>query len=89
MSKAILYPAGGNAKDIMPANGTDFQLDELQRLVGGQIEIHRIDDKLYICDEEGALKGKDMNLLITDKIGEKLNGPAYGDWIICDSDMVK
>lgn len=35
MSKAKLYKTDGTILEVVPSNGTDFQLEELQAMVGG------------------------------------------------------
>ena len=66
----ILVTAEGedwNTKVVTPENGEVFTLKELQTLVGGFIEVvpQRVHpDKVYLCDEEGLLKGKEINVSI-------------------------
>ena len=67
----ILVTAEGVEKVITPRNGEVFTLKELQTLVGGLIEVvpQRIHpDSVYLCDEEGLLKGKDINFTVTEVI---------------------
>ena len=53
--------------EVSPENGTDFQLEELWDIVGGYIEIVNLQDGRLLClDDEGKLKGKDMNIKATD-----------------------
>lgn len=48
--------ADGTRRDIAPANGTDYSLRELQEIVGGDIELVRLDDEwLLVVNEEGLL----------------------------------
>lgn len=52
-------------------------LENLQRFVGGYIEIvHIASDLVLICDEEGRLKNKPYNCTL-------LGAPFVGDIIIC------
>ena len=39
---ARVIKADGTIVMVSPENGTDFQLDELQEIVGGYIEIRRL-----------------------------------------------
>lgn len=87
--KAILYPENGQPVEITPANGADFSLEEMQKLVGGLVECHEIDGKLWCGDEEGIMKNKDINLKVTDMISGKLLGPAVGAWVVCEPSMFK
>ena len=68
---ARLVTAEGEESVVMPENGEVFTLKELQTLVGGWIEVvpQRIrPDKVYLCDEEGLLKGKEVNVSVTEII---------------------
>ena len=57
----ILYP-DGTSQEVQPANGTDFQLDELRRVVGGHIEIIPCrDGRIMVLNEEGKLEGLPRN----------------------------
>ena len=67
-----LITAEGEEKVVTPENGEVFTLKELQTLVGGWIEVvpQRVHpDKVYLCDEEGILKSKDINFSVTETIG--------------------
>jgi hypothetical protein len=60
--KATLYCADFRIKEITPANGLYFTLAEMQKYVGGLIEIIPLDregleDKLLVVNEEGKLTG--------------------------------
>jgi Domain of unknown function (DUF3846) len=58
----ILYP-DGTSREVSPANGTDFQLDELRKVVGGHIEIIpcKKEDLIMVLNEEGKLEGLPRN----------------------------
>ena len=48
--------ADGTRRDIAPANGTDYSLRELQEIVGGDIELVRLDDEcLWVVNAEVLL----------------------------------
>jgi hypothetical protein len=64
MGKLIRW--NGDTSDVQPLNGTDYQLDELQKFVGGYIEILYLSDKLImIVNDEGAYDKK-PNKVATD-----------------------
>ena len=90
MSKAKLYKANGTILEVVPANGTDFQLDELQAMVGGYIEIVPAGEgKIMVLDDEGKLKGKQVNdaaTMIFMKAG--FYDTIVGDVLVCDDEMV-
>ena len=57
----ILY-ADGRQEERQPANGTIFQLEELQAIVGGWIEItHTRDRQVMVINEEGKVDGLPRN----------------------------
>ena len=91
MSKAKLYKTDGTILEVVPANGTDFQLDELQKMVGGYIEIIPAGEgKIMVLDDEGKLKGKPVNDAATMIF---MQAGYYdiiaGDALVCDDEMVK
>lgn len=78
--------AEGEFKHAPPANGTDYALEELQKMVGGLIQIlHTRWGNLLIVDEEGVLKGKTVNLAATEIAGQDI----VGDAVLCDPSLVK
>ena len=91
MNKAKLYKADGTILEVVPANGTDFQLDELQSMVDGYIEIVPASNgKIMVIDEEGKLKGKPVNdaaTIIFMQAG--FYDTIVGDVLVCDSEMVQ
>ncbi len=88
----ILYP-DGRYEEVKPANGTDFKLDELRRIVGGHIEIIPTKDQhIMALNEEGKLLGLPRNeqagllvdLMTPEKIAEMKQ--LYGDSLIIAGD---
>ena len=68
----ILVTTDGEEIIVRPEKSEVFTLEELQALVGGYIEVvpQRVHpDKVYLCDEEGILKSKDINFSVTETIG--------------------
>lgn len=63
---ATLVKENGDKVEISPANGKMFELEEVQKLVGGYIEIiHLGKGDVMIIDEEGKLKNKTINSVAT------------------------
>lgn len=59
---ATLYKADGSREEVHPANGTTFQIEELQALVGGYVErVFLPFDQRMIVDEDAKLRGKPVN----------------------------
>ena len=86
---AKLSKANGEKVDY-----TDFTLEAMQEAVGGYIEIvnSQYEDICFVMDEEGKLKGKEINLDATisarahKAISE--NDIIVGDVIICQRNEI-
>lgn len=90
MNKAKLYKSNGTILEVVPSNGTDFQLDELQTMVGGYIEIVPIGKgKIMVLDDEGKLKCKPVNNAATMIFMQAgYYDTIVGDALVCDDEMV-
>lgn len=90
MNKAKLYKADGTILEVVPANGTDFKLDELKKMVGGYIEIVSAGNgKIMVIDEEGKLKNKPLNNACTMIFMQAgYYDTIVGDALVCDDEMV-
>src|SRR5947209_13392246 len=65
----IIYPSG-RQEERQPANGLHFQLEELQAIVEGHIEIVPLaDGRIMVCNEESKLIGLPYNELATHLAG--------------------
>lgn len=93
MKKATIYQAAGAIRKVEPENGTDFSLGELQRIVGGYIQIvHLNDGRLLIVNEEGKLRNLKPNwraTMLCRKAIAKWTDMIVGDALVCDSSQVK
>lgn len=81
---ATLLMATGGTKEVTPKNGKKFTLEELQKHVGGYIELMSFSNgHTLVMDEEGRLKGLPLNREAT-KIARRL-GYDYivGDVLNC------
>jgi Domain of unknown function (DUF3846) len=66
--KAKWIKTDGTMTEVEPKNGTDFQLDELQKFVGGYIEVVYPPSQhgaVMIVNEEGKLRHLPINKLAT------------------------
>lgn len=97
-AKAEILKADGTSVVVAPENGTDFNLDELQKIVDGFIEIVPIygarrmfgSDKIMVVNEEGKLNGLPFNLSATLLVrADGIDDIIVGDVLVCDSSMVK
>lgn len=88
----ILYKADGDVERVCPENDTDYQLNELQRFVGGYVEFCYGDDgRMLVVDEEGKLKGKQINERATQWYRTHVyrNDYIVGDALLCKKERVK
>lgn len=75
-----------------PNNGRTFELEEMQEIVGGNIEIVRLNDgRIIIVNEEGLLQGLPVNIEATNILRRDHSTTQYivGTAIVCDADMVE
>lgn len=89
---AQIIKTNGEVIETKPKNGTDFQFDELQSIVGGYIEVVSLHDgRLVVCDEEGKLKGKERNHKATDILHSVFNTNDFmvGDVLVCNENEIK
>lgn len=93
MKAGILITATGVTVGVTPANGADYKLEELQRLVGGLIEIVTLtENTIMVVNEEG--KGalpKNVRATVMAKALGAIFPEDYiaGNALMCPSDMVK
>ena len=53
---------------VQPRNKRKFSLEEVQKMIGGYVEIvHLNGDDILLCDEEGRLKLLPINSMATEK----------------------
>jgi hypothetical protein len=81
-----LIKANGELTEVSPANGKKFGLDELQKFVGGYIEILSLGALVMVVNEEGKLNGLPVNLNATDIWGKDV---IVGDVLICSPNLIK
>ena len=87
----IVYP-DKDSEDYTPKNGSTFELEEMQKIVGGYIEIIRLNDgRLIIVNEEGLLQGLSVNIEATSILRRDHSIAQYivGTAIVCDADMIE
>lgn len=87
----IIYP-DKESEDYTPKNCTTFELEEMQGIVEGLIEIvHLNDGRLMIVNGEGLLKGLPVNIEATNILRRDHSTTQYivGNAIVCESDMVE
>lgn len=82
---ATLYKTDGTISTVKPNNGRDFSLEELQKFVGGYIEIVYLDDSLMVVNEEGKLMGLELNRAATNLYRHYIGVDDHivGDALVC------
>ena len=90
MKGRILY-VDGREEFIVPKNGTDFSLEDLQIIVGGYIEIVPLgDERIMVVNEEGKIHRLPLNVRATCIVnGAGIADTIVGNVLICRSEMVK
>jgi len=83
---AMIIHENGQVEETAPANGKNFNLRELQKIVKGMIEIVRLGKgMIMVVNEEGLLKRMQPN----SKASQMAKQPIVGPAVFCDSRMVK
>ena len=87
MEKPKILKVKGRDKYVMPKNGHDFDLWELQEIVGGYVEfIPLTEHRVMIVDEDGKVKGKPVNAKATKLLEKSLIklDVIVGDALVCE-----
>ena len=89
---ATIYKAHGEVIKSEPKNGRDYQLDELQAIVSGYIEVVSLHDgRIMVINEEGKINGLAINWNAT-KIFQRVYGTSdiiVGDVLVCDNEQIQ
>ena len=60
---ALWIKTDGSIEEVTPQTRKKFKLEELQRMVGGYIEVVYLSDKkMLVVNEEGRIHGLESNL---------------------------
>lgn len=89
---ALIYRASGDVENVEPKNGTDFQLEELQAIVGGLIDYQMTNDgnDLIVFNDEGKLMELPYNENATKIYQERVYEGDFlvGDVLICKNSEI-
>ena len=88
---AHVYYPNGDFQETQPNNGSTFELEELQEVVGGYIEIVRLNDgRVIIVNEDGLSLNLPVNIEATNILRRDHSTTQYivGTAIVCDADMI-
>jgi hypothetical protein len=84
---ATLLRPDGRIENVKPPNGSSWSLDELQTLVGGNIEVARTHEGHYLVfDEDGKAKGKPPNFAATQAFLYGEYDIILGEALVIDND---
>ena len=81
-----IIKTNGNEVITSPKNGSNFSLGEMQKIVGGWIEVVTLrNGQLMVVNEEGKMIGLPYNQAASILCGQ----PVVGDVLVCDSEQIK
>ena len=84
--ESVIIKTDGERVVTEPKNGKDFQLEELQKIVGGYIEIVRLSNsRIMVVNEEGLIYDLPYNA----EASLEAMDVIVGDVLVCDSGKVK
>lgn len=82
----FLIKTDGSITPVYPENKNDFSLKELQKFVGGYIEIVQKNSiTIFVVNEEGLIHG----LIVNKKASLMCGRTLVGNVLMCHSNMVK
>lgn len=89
---AQIIKTTGETLEVSPKKGKHFKLDEMQKIVGGLIEIVEIyGGRLMILNEEGKLNGLAFNPKATllYRLSRETTDIIVGDVLVCKDEEVQ
>lgn len=90
---AEIIKTNGTHQSVQPTNGTDFTLEEMQGIVGGDIELVFLNEtEIMVVNEEGKVNALAYNSAATHIFKE--NHPSVSDYIVgdvlvCNNEQIK
>lgn len=89
---ALIYKANGEREEVSPDNGKDFKLEQLQKIVGGYIDMLGIGgDEIMVFNDEGKLMELPLNKEATKLFQKEFQTDDFivGDVLICKDDEIE
>lgn len=76
---------------VEPANKSDYTLDELRRIVGGNIELIDLGKRYLVVNEDGKLMRLPYNTMATNWMLVAIGGSDFivGDALLCLKEHIK
>ena len=86
---ATLIKTNGEETNVLPKNKTDFKLDELQKYVGGIIEIVKTKEgRTMVINEEGKINDLPINQKASELYQYNEFDFIAGDVLICNENEI-
>lgn len=90
---AEIIKTNGTRYTVVPQNGTDFTLKEMQAIVGGLIELIELDgENTMVINEEGKLLGMPCNVEASRRFISHFPSTSdfiVGDVLICNNNQIR
>ena len=91
---ARIIKTNGEIIPVEPKNGTDFQLDELQQIVGGYVQLFPLANEageVMVMNEDGKIEGLPTNPKATELAAKRLFQGDYivGDVLVCTNKQIR
>ena len=87
----IIAKASGIMQCVSPANNSDYTLEELKNIVGGNIEIIDLGKRYLVVNEVGKLIRLPYNTMATNWMLVAIGGTDFvvGDALLCEKEHIK
>lgn len=89
---AVIYKANGERETVFPDNGKDFKLEQLQKIVGGYIDMLGVGgDEIMVFNDEGKLMGLPFNREATEIYQKAFQTDDFivGDVLVCKDNEIE
>lgn len=77
---------------VAPKSGKKYPLEQLQEIVGGYIQVVRLDaSTVLVCDDDGKYKGYEVNGLATMILRDAFKGSMdfiVGNVLVCKTNEI-
>ena len=82
---ANICKVDGSLIPVEPKDKKNFSLKELQKFVGGLIELIPLtEDTIMVVNEEGTINGMPLNSRVSGAFGY----PIFGDVLVCNTNQL-
>ena len=88
----MIIEPDGTRTEVRPKNGKNYKLEEMQKIVGGLVEIVQLTKGvIMVVNEEGLLVSLLFNVVASNMYQAFLNTPGHivGTVLVCKDEEVK